>query len=68
MQTAFLSYHERTRVRGRSLTVQSNASLSAKAILMALYASLHWPQSKMRGSASRSRRGRVVGVLAAGER
>lgn len=25
MQTAFCSYHERTRVRGRSLTVQSNA-------------------------------------------
>lgn len=60
MQTAFCSYHERTRVRGRSLTVQSNASLSAKAILMALYASLHWPQSKMRGRPSISPRSRSL--------
>jgi len=31
MQTAFCSYHESTRVRGRSLTPQSNAFARARA-------------------------------------
>ena len=49
MQTAFCSYHERTRVKGRSLTPQSKAFAKATATWIALYASLHWPISMMRG-------------------
>ncbi len=49
MQTAFCSYHDRTSVSGRSFTEQPKASASASAILIALYASLHCPQSSILG-------------------
>ena len=49
MQTAFCSNQQSTSESGRSLTVQPKASARASAIRMALYASLHWPTSRMRG-------------------
>lgn len=52
MQTAFCSYHDRTSVSGRSFTEQPKASASASAILIALYASLHCPQSSILGMPS----------------
>lgn len=50
MQTAFCSYHDNIIESGSSFTPHLNASASADATLIALYASLHCPISISLGS------------------
>ncbi len=49
IHTAFCSYHESIIDNGKSFTPHSKASAKANAILIAEYASLHWPTSNSLG-------------------